>query len=1096
MDNTLRTHVRFGEFGLDLTSGRLRGPDQTVYLPEKPLRILTILIEFEGGLVSREDIKKRLWPNDTAVDFEHGINTAIKSLRRALGDSADQPTYIETVPRRGYRLMVPAERVEESSSGGEPLDAQSDGDTLGLAAKASRGELIGRTVSHYRVLQVIGGGGMGIVYRAEDLKLGRAVALKFLPEELGSDPLALERFGREARAASSLDHSNICAIHEFGEHEGHPFIVMQLLEGQTLRDRLLHNQGPLPLPELLGIASQVSSGLAAAHEKGIIHRDIKPANIFITNKGVCKILDFGLAKLLEAEEGAEAMSVPLPSSLSDVAMPALVTLTRTGATMGTAGYMSPEQVRGENLDARTDIFSFGLVLYEMATGHRAFSGETAAIVHDAILQKAAVPLKEQNPSLPLKVVSIIDKAMEKNRELRYPSAAELLADFESFRRELSPQPSSTYLSRHKALLAMAGLVVMVMVAAVLYWRFHKAAPAFAEQGTLVIADFSNTTGDPVFDGALRQALTLQLEQSPYLKVLAAGKVRATLQQMERSPAQPITEQIATEVCMRTHSNAVLAGSIAQTGNSYDLVLKALTCESGNPFAVVEAQANNRKAVLPALAKAASQMRARLGESLASVKRYGQPLVEATTSSLEALQVLSKTTEYGSPSENIPYVKRAIELDPNFAYAYAQLGAAYWNVGEEALGAKSITRAFELRESVSLRERFYIETTYYCLVTRELEKAEQSAKEWAHNYPESWQPHNSLSIIYAELGKPDEAVREIKEVIRIVPENSGAYANLVGMASAANQLDVAQHAYDQARARNLDSPYLREYRYNLAFLQGDEAVMREQLQWAAGKPRTEDVMFAQQADTEAYYGRIRQSREYSQRAVHSAKSAGAMESAALWTLRHALVEAELESSAVARRQAQEGLALNHGRDARINAALVLARTGDVAKADALSDALNAEFPLDTVLQNVALPCIRAAVLLQQDKPLQALEVLSVSRNYELSQGTITFVYPAYLRGEAYLKSGQPERAGAEFQVMLTHRGIVGNFVTGALSHLQLARAQAMMGDKDAARKSYQDFLTLWKDADPDIPIYQQAKAEYAKLTRTITAGSRLPAHRQL
>ncbi len=571
-----------------------------------------------------------------------------------------------------------------------------------------------------------------------------------------------------------------------------------------------------------------------------------------------------------------------------------------------------------------------------------------------------------------------------------------------------------------------------------------------------------------------------MEQSPYLNVLAADKVRTTLKEMEKSPEQPVTPAIATEICIRNQSNAVLAGSIGRTGNSYDLTLKALTCETGTPFAVVEAQANNRNAVLPALANAVSQMRARLGESLASVNRYDQRLVEATTSSLEALQVFSKTRQYGSPTENIPYVKRALELDPNFAYAYAQLGAAYWNVGEEALGAKNITRAFELRDRVSLRERFYIETSYYCLVTRELEKAEQSAKEWAQSYPGSWQPHNSLSIIYAELGQPDEAVREIQEVIRIVPENPGAYANLVGMASAANQLNVAQAAYDQARARNLDSPYLREYRYNLAFLQGNEAAMQEQLKWAAGKPRSEDVMLAQQADTEAYYGRIRQSRELSQRAVGSARSADAMESAALWTLKHAMVEAELGNSAAARRQVEEGLAVNQGRDARINAALIFARAGDVARAETLSRELNEQYPLDTVLQNVALPCIRAAILLQHDKPLQALEILEMSRKYELSQGAITFVYPAYLRGEAYLKSGQPERAGAEFQMLLTNRGIVGNFVTGALAHLQLGRAQARSGDKETARTSYHDFFTIWKDADPDLPIYRQAKAEYEQL----------------
>ncbi len=1080
MDNTLRIPVRFGDFEFDPTSGQLRGPDQTIYLPEKPFRVLVVLIHFEGRLVSREDIKKRLWPNDTAVDFEHGINTAIKSLRKALGDSADKPAYIETVPRRGYRLMVSVEPLVDGRSGGEQLDSHSDSDTVELAAVGARGALIGRTVSHYRVLDVIGGGGMGIVYRAEDLKLGRAVALKFLPEELGSDPLALERFSREARAASSLDHSNICAIHEFGEHDGYPFIVMQLLEGQTLRDRLAASQGPLPLEALLDIAIQVSHGLQTAHEKGILHRDIKPANIFLTRKGVCKILDFGLAKLLEADE-EEAAAVAGASSVSSSLMPAGLTLSRTGSTMGTAGYMSPEQVRGEKLDARSDLFSFGLVLYEMATGRRAFGGETAAVVQAAILQTSAVPVQELNPALPPKLIATIDKALQKDREARYQTAAELLADLESLKSEAKTPRSSRFWSRHKALLAASTLVVLGIVAAILlYWGSHKTAPIFGARGTLVLADFINTTGDAVFDGSLRQALALQMGQSPYLNVLSDAKVRVALQQMEKSPGERLTPDIASEICLRTHSNAVLAGSIARTGRSYRLVLKAQTCQTGRAFDVVEADAPSEKQVLPSLAKAGNEMRRRLGESLASVQKFDQPLLEATTTSLEALQEMSKTRAYGSPSENIPYVKRALELDPNFAWAYEQLGAGYWNVGEGSLGAQYISKAFELRNGVSPRERFQIETAYYSLVTRELEKGEESAKEWAQDFPGDWPPHNALSIIYAQLGKADDAVREIQEVIRLVPENAGAYGNLVGMANAANKLSVAHSAYDEARKQNLDSPYLREARYMLGFLEHDQAAMQEQLQWAAGKPRTEDVLLQHQADTESYYGRIQQGREVSRRAIESAKGSDAMEAASQWALRQALAEAELGNYTVAHRLTGEALALDNGRDNRIVAALVYARAGDAAKAKSLSDVLNHEFPLDTMLQNVSLPCIRAATALRQHQPFHAIEVLGVSEPYELGQGTISYIYPAYLRGEAYLQTNQPERAVAEYRKLINNPGVVGNFVSGALVRLQLARSQQMMGDKEAARKSYQDFLTLWKDADPDTPIYRQAKAEYAKL----------------
>ncbi len=1079
MEHSLSAYVRFGEFELDLKSGRLCGNGQAIYLAEKPFRLLLVLIDHQGGLVNREDIKRKLWPNDTAVDFEHGINTAIKSLRRSLGDSADQPTYIETVPRRGYRLMVPVERIVASvEPAGSQLARLAGGLAEGPGVQAPRGELIGRTVSHYRVLGIIGGGGMGVVYRAEDLKLGRAVALKFLPEELGSDPLALERFSREARSASSLDHVNICSIHEFGEHDGHPFIVMQLLEGQTLRDRLMASQGPLPLAELLDIAIQVSHGLQTAHDKGIIHRDIKPANIFLTRKGVCKVLDFGLAKLLEAEE--EAVAVAGASSGASSSVPLGFTLSRTGSTMGTAGYMSPEQVRGEKLDARSDLFSFGLVLYEMATGHRAFGGDTAAVVQTAILQAAAVPVQELNPALPSRLIAIIDKSLQKDREARYQTVAELLAELQDLELETKPSRPSRFWPHHKAWVGAGTLAVLGIVGVLLYWRSHRAAPNFGQRGTVVISDFVNTTGEAVFDGSLRQAVALQMGQSPYLNVLPDNKLRATLQQMEKAPGEPLTPEIAAEICLRTHSNAVLAGSIARVDSAYRLILKAQSCQTGDPFEVVGAQAKDQKQVLPALNQAANEMRRRLGESLASVQKFDQPLLEATTTSLAALQELSKTRAYGTPSENIPYVKRALELDPNFAWAYEQLGASYWNVGEGSLGAQYISKGFALRDKASPRERFQIETAYYSLVTRELEKGEQSAREWALSYPGDWSPHNALSIIYAQAGRPDDAVREIQEVIRLVPENPGAYGNLMEMACAANKLSLAQFAYDQAHKRNLDSPYLRESRYMLAFLQQDETAMREQLQWAAGKPRTEDVMLQHQADTESYYGRIQRSREVARRAVESAKSADAMEAASQWELRQALAEVELGNYSRAQRLTADALALSNGRDNRIVAALIYARAGDTAKAKSLGDVLNQEFSLDTLLQNVALPSIRAATALQQHKPFQAIEVLGVSGPYELAQGGISYIYPAYLRGQAYLQTNQPERAVAEFRKLINNPGTVGNFVSGALVHLQLGRAQTSMGETEAARNSYKEFLTLWKDADPDIPIYQQAKAEYAKL----------------
>jgi serine/threonine protein kinase/predicted Zn-dependent protease len=1075
MENTVSTRVRFGEFGLELNSGQLSRGGETIYLPEKPFRLLVVLIEYEGGLVSREDIKKKLWPNDTAVDFEHGINTAIKSLRRSLGDSADQPTYIETVPRRGYRLMVPVERVADSVG---PTNGQAVGNTQDTpGSKTPRGGLVGRTVSHYRVLEVIGGGGMGVVYRAEDLKLGRAVALKFLPEDLGNDPLALERFSREARSASSLDHSNICVIHEFGEHEGHPFIVMPLLEGQTLRDRLAASKGPLPLNEVVDIAIQVAQGLQAAHERGIIHRDIKPANIFITSKGVCKILDFGLAKLLETEEPEEAMAAANAKSSSASGQPIYLTLTRTGTAMGTAAYMSPEQVRGENLDARTDIFSFGLVLYESATGARAYSGETAAVVQEKILHQAAAPAAELNAALPADLISILNKALDKDRKARYQSASELLRDLEQLKRDESRW--FRLRSHHNKVLAGAAALFFLASGAVAYWRFHRPAPEFKERDGLVLADFANTTGDKVFDDTLRRALALQLEQSPYFDVLPEGRLQATLQQMEKSSQQVITPEIAQEICVRTGSRAVLGGSIAPEGNSFHILLRALSCQTGHQFETTNAVARDRNDVLPALSLAATQMRQKLGESLASVQKFDQPLPEATTSSLEALQAYAKTRSSHSSSETIPLLKRAIELDPNFALAYAHLGAAYWNVGQGKLGAENIKKAYELRHRTSERERFYIEASYYAFVTRELDKAEQSAKEWARNYPADPIARKDLAILYTQLGRPDDAVREIQEAVRLAPD-SPFYGDLVGMLSAAGRLPEAKAAYDKAIANNLDNPTLHEYRYGLAFLQGDEAGMREQVAWALAKPRTEDNLLAGQSSTEIYYGRLKKGREFAKRAVESDIRADALETASIKSGFSALSEAELGNGSRARGLAEEALKQNPGRDGRMWAAFALARAGYVNEAQSLADELNREFPVDTLMQNQALPSIRAAIHLRQDKPLQALEVLEVVRPYELSQDSIACMYPAYLRGEAYLQAHYAEKAVTEFEKLFTYRGIVSNLITGALVHLQIARAYAMMGDKDAARKSYQEFLTLWKDADPDLPTYQQAKAEYARL----------------
>ena len=679
MKNTLPLRLRFGAFELDLKSGELYKSDQRIVLQEQPLQILRILLENAGAITTREEIQQQLWPNDTVVEFDHSVNAAIKKLRVALGDSADNPKYIETVARRGYRLMMPVVRLD--STAGDPSGTgvvSSSHDGTGVQLQLEPTGLTGTTVSHYRVLEVVGGGGMGVVYRAEDLKLGRAVALKFLPDEVVSDPRASERFEREARAASSLDHPNLCSIYEFGEDEGRPFIVMQLLQGQTLRDYLASGAlkdpsgAQISLDRLLDIAIQIASGLEAAHEQGIVHRDIKPANIFITSKGVAKILDFGLAKLALVPSGVQARPAELGGNDGLDHPPA--------RAAGTAAYMSPEQVKGQPLDARTDLFSFGLVLYEMATGKRAFSGDSSAALQDTILKNMPTPPAAVNPEVPADLQEVIQKCLQKDRNLRYQKAAEIRSDLERIKHE---REEKTPRRRRWALLATAAVVVIALIVGGVYWRTRK-LNTLTEKDTIVLADFVNTTGDPVFDDTLKQALAIQLEQSPFLTVLSDRKVSETLKLMNRPANERVTKEVAEEVCLRNNSKVLLEGSIAPIGDHYLITLKAMNCQTGDTITSVDAEVENRNRVVKALGQVGNQLRKKLGESRPSVEKFNAPLEEATTSSLEALQAFSQSNrmqfEKGDTAA-LPYLKRAVELDPNFARGYAALGMTYSNMGE-------------------------------------------------------------------------------------------------------------------------------------------------------------------------------------------------------------------------------------------------------------------------------------------------------------------------------------------------------------------------------------------------------------------------------